>query len=256
MWQEGHVNATTLYYDVPRSEWRLVGDLFDTTRKLFASDEAFVRLGQNREKGCLTIYNHEEAIHLFVDGGFVVCAIGETDRGELALARALALEESTYEWFHDADAPSVNLHMNITTYALKNSIARDIRVGTTAKGKQKTEQLSMDVLSKFEAKPQLHFILVPTEHPELHLKLIKLTNVVGRDEHCDVVVSDSKISRRHCLIHLQNEAVKVRDLDSSHGTFINGKRITDGALKVGDQLGLGIYNLTLQLEKKRAPEVH
>ena len=253
MWQQGAVSASTLYYDTPRSDWLSIGELFDSTRKLFNVEEAFVRLGQNRQKGCLTVYNHEEAFHLFVDAGFVVCATGDTDQGELALARAMALEASTYEWFYNADAPTSSLHLNITGYALKNSIARDIRIGATSKARQITESLPKDVLAKYEVKPQIRYVLIPKESPSLSFKLERVTNVLGRDDHCDVVVPETKISRRHCLVEIQEQIVKVKDLGSSNGTYVNGALVRDSILKTGDQLGLGGYSLVLQKEQKRAP---
>jgi pSer/pThr/pTyr-binding forkhead associated (FHA) protein len=49
--------------------------------------------------------------------------------------------------------------------------------------------------------------------------------------------------------------VKIKDLDSSNGTFVNGVAVRDGFLNVGDQLGLGSYKLTLRKEQKKAPDL-
>ncbi len=50
--------------------------------------------------------------------------------------------------------------------------------------------------------------------------------IVGRDQDCDIQVpSDDKhlnISRHHCLLLINPPRVRVRDLGSMNGTFVNG----------------------------------
>jgi len=50
--------------------------------------------------------------------------------------------------------------------------------------------------------------------------------IVGRDQDCDIQVpSDDKhlnISRHHCLLMINPPRVRVRDLGSTNGTFVNG----------------------------------
>jgi predicted component of type VI protein secretion system len=49
---------------------------------------------------------------------------------------------------------------------------------------------------------------------------------VGRVHDCDVLLKDNKVSRRHFKIVNGRRKHKIVDLDSSNGTFVNGKRIT------------------------------
>jgi hypothetical protein len=253
MWQQGHLTAHTYYYDTLRSEWLFLKGLVESTRKLFSVEEAFVRLGQNRQRGCLTVFNNDEVLHVFVDAGNIVSAIGDKEQGEFALSRALHLENSTYEWFFDAVPPTPNLRLNIAEYALRHSIARDVRVGSVTKQRQNTEALGKVMKDKVQLK--LNYMLVSAEAPTVKLKLVKVTNVVGREPHGDIVVDDPKISRRHCLLEVTEQNVKVKDLDSSNGTFVNGTQVQDGILNVGDQLSLGGHKLVLRKEQKNAPDM-
>jgi pSer/pThr/pTyr-binding forkhead associated (FHA) protein len=64
--------------------------------------------------------------------------------------------------------------------------------------------------------------------------------VVGRGPECHVRPNSELISRQHCLLRVSGHSVMVRDLGSTNGTLVNGKRLVDEcALKTGDTLQLG-----------------
>src|SRR5829696_579995 len=50
--------------------------------------------------------------------------------------------------------------------------------------------------------------------------------LVGRAPTCDVPVFDPTVSRRHAELSLIAGGVKVTDLGSANGTFVNGEKIT------------------------------
>ena len=59
--------------------------------------------------------------------------------------------------------------------------------------------------------------------------------VVGRSRNCDVQIDEQGVSRRHCEVLISEEGVVVRDLGSSHGTWINARRVT-----ANERLGSGV----------------
>jgi pSer/pThr/pTyr-binding forkhead associated (FHA) protein len=59
--------------------------------------------------------------------------------------------------------------------------------------------------------------------------------VVGRSRNCDVQIDEQGVSRRHCEVLMSEEGVTVRDLGSSHGTWINSRRVTGQ-----ERLGAGV----------------
>jgi signal transduction histidine kinase/pSer/pThr/pTyr-binding forkhead associated (FHA) protein len=85
--------------------------------------------------------------------------------------------------------------------------------------------------------PSLIVIQGPDRGRRIELKGSKA--VVGRDIQCDVRLHDTEVSRRHAEFHLVDDAVEIVDLNSSNGTFLNGKRVARQTLQHGDRLLLG-----------------
>ena len=76
-------------------------------------------------------------------------------------------------------------------------------------------------------------------------------NTIGRDDTCDIVLSDPKVSRSHCSLTVNdNDQVIVSDLGSSRGTYVNSAKIMKFGLKVGDRVKVGETRLTLSKTKK------
>jgi len=63
--------------------------------------------------------------------------------------------------------------------------------------------------------------------------------VVGRAVTSDVPIYDPTISRRHAEVALSDRGVKVKDLGSSNGTFLNGARVTEAEASANDIVTFG-----------------
>lgn len=62
---------------------------------------------------------------------------------------------------------------------------------------------------------------------------------LGRDSHCEVHLEDSEASRTHAEIEFVDGEYVLRDLGSSNGTFVNGNRVTEHTLRIGDRVQIG-----------------
>lgn len=71
-------------------------------------------------------------------------------------------------------------------------------------------------------------------------------NTLGRNPTNDFRVHDATVSSFHCEIVLADDSVLVRDLGSTNGTFIDGKRIEEEGLRAGQILRLGSAELRLE----------
>lgn len=63
--------------------------------------------------------------------------------------------------------------------------------------------------------------------------------IVGREVDCDLPLDHLMVSRAHAEIDFQPPNLKIRDLNSTNGTFINGKKIDSSRLSVGDEIVFG-----------------
>lgn len=72
------------------------------------------------------------------------------------------------------------------------------------------------------------------------------TYLIGRGGQCDIIIIDSESSRKHCELIVENNVVSLRDLDSTNGVYLNGRRITEPVvINNGDSIRIG--STTLQL---------
>lgn len=71
--------------------------------------------------------------------------------------------------------------------------------------------------------------------------------LVGRHPECDVQIPSRKISRKHCCIAQVNDYLVVRDLFSTNGVSINGVRVEEGTLQLGDELAIGQFRFHVSI---------
>jgi pSer/pThr/pTyr-binding forkhead associated (FHA) protein len=69
---------------------------------------------------------------------------------------------------------------------------------------------------------------------------------IGRGSESSLQIDDRWLSRRHCRLELAEGAVLVRDLGSRHGTFVNGRQISECKLLPGDELCIGLSHFVAE----------
>jgi len=69
--------------------------------------------------------------------------------------------------------------------------------------------------------------------------------MIGRSPECGIKIADRHVSRHHAIIELSKGHLHIRDLQSSNGTFVNGKRLREGEIHAGDQIRFGRVELVI-----------
>jgi adenylate cyclase len=81
------------------------------------------------------------------------------------------------------------------------------------------------------------------------------TVVVGRGVDSDLTVLDPTISRRHAELTAGPDGVALKDLGSSNGTHVNGRRLTTARLAPGDSVSFGKVSYQLEIAPPPSPPV-
>ena len=77
---------------------------------------------------------------------------------------------------------------------------------------------------------------------------------IGRTAPADIILADARVSRAHCMVELADNQLRVSDLNSTNGTFVDGERIAEATiLEVGSVLRVG--NVCFKHEVRTRAEV-
>jgi pSer/pThr/pTyr-binding forkhead associated (FHA) protein len=70
---------------------------------------------------------------------------------------------------------------------------------------------------------------------------------MGRAGDLELSLGDAEVSRRHARLETDGKVVYLRDLGSSNGTFLNGRRITSAIeIRPGDEIDVGTTRLVVE----------
>ncbi len=74
--------------------------------------------------------------------------------------------------------------------------------------------------------------------------------VIGRRRDCDLRIPIMSVSRRHCQLNADEGVLKIRDLGSQNGTFLNGKRVDEAEIHAGDAIRIGPLTFVVQINRE------
>jgi phosphoserine phosphatase RsbU/P len=82
-----------------------------------------------------------------------------------------------------------------------------------------------------------------------HLPISKTPFTIGRLAENDLSFEDSQVSRRHARIEFDRGTFVLVDLQSTHGTFVDNRRIERHALKAGETITLGVAKIEIRFDE-------
>jgi sigma-B regulation protein RsbU (phosphoserine phosphatase) len=82
-------------------------------------------------------------------------------------------------------------------------------------------------------------IIDPSGH-RTRMKLEPVPFRIGRQAGNQLVMRDSRTSRVHAQILLENSAYVIEDMQSRHGLYVNGARVTRHQLQAADRIEFGV----------------
>ncbi len=125
----------------------------------------------------------------------------------------------------DSDAPSQGDEGHTQVYTASERLSQELREPDHRRGKARL---------RYEGKTAV----LPSNG-----------GVIGRSRECDVTLADQNVSRKHAEVRPSGGKWIVKDLGSTNGVKVNGRRITGPqSLKPGDSIELGTSTIAFDLE--------
>ena len=117
---------------------------------------------------------------------------------------------------------------------------------TIPMGFDSDKTIPLDLLSS--TRRTLHFTVTSGQSSDERRIQISNTAIIGRSATCAMPLNDSRASSEHAELKLRPDGqLSIRDLRSTNGTLVNGKRIEqETILRAGSQITIGETSLTLK----------
>lgn len=117
---------------------------------------------------------------------------------------------------------------------------------TNTDSSEATQVMSPAVVAPQPARRSSAMLLLQTPSGPQAIPLESTLVSLGRGLGNDVILEDTRVSRHHAQLRYRQRRFWVTDLGSTNGTFVNGQRVTETALRDGDVLSLGGLELTFR----------
>jgi pSer/pThr/pTyr-binding forkhead associated (FHA) protein len=75
------------------------------------------------------------------------------------------------------------------------------------------------------------------------VRLSKDRTTLGRRPYNDVVFDNLAVSGEHAVVSVSDGEYAIEDLNSTNGTYVNGRAVTKHVLRHGDAIGIGKYRV-------------
>lgn len=146
----------------------------------------------------------------------------------------------------DEDLPKGELRISC---ALVDAAGEEIEPGAAQLGSVEaghTMVLDREALLRERPRAPRAFLDLPAERRRLPLGAEPL--LIGRDPENDLVLDDRRVSRRHAEVRLRLGRYTLYDLQSTNGTYVNGRRVAEVVLADGDRVVIGGAELVMLQE--------
>jgi hypothetical protein len=95
---------------------------------------------------------------------------------------------------------------------------------------------------------QVVLVMFRNDGERRSFSVVRNMTVIGRREDCDLRIPVGDVSRKHCRLVRTDDGIRIEDLGSSNGTYVNGERIQESELNAGDTVGVGPVQFIVQID--------
>lgn len=101
---------------------------------------------------------------------------------------------------------------------------------------------------------QVVLIMFRADGERRSFSLPRAITVIGRREDCDLRIPLAEVSRKHCRLIVEGDTLRVEDLGSSNGTYVNGHRVQEAQVEAGSSVTVGPVTFVVQVDGVPADE--
>ena len=145
-----------------------------------------------------------------------------------------------YESTEGSDNRLVSIEAIADTWVLKST--RKVKVldgNNNALKSAVLSPLNIYVLQKDNGERVFVFVESMTEDRQIFTKYLVASDIdlsIGRTGQNDICYSNNAVSSKHAMLFLRGGKWYIQDTNSTNGTFVNGKRIAQAELNIGDTI--------------------
>jgi pSer/pThr/pTyr-binding forkhead associated (FHA) protein len=118
---------------------------------------------------------------------------------------------------------------------------------TDQSSEQHTRQFTTPMQAVEMDRPQEPLASAWLELPDRTVSLTQPFVTLGRSIDNDIILEADDVSRHHAQLKLKGGTYVLTDLQSANGTRVNGKRITECALRDGDEVCIAVICMSFKL---------
>lgn len=184
----------------------------------------------------------------FKDGSKGKCYYADPDT---AVDDTLPIDEQMLVYAYQGNDVDALIYRNISTRESSDADTMGIaEMFSLLKGSDAAEStIATKALAKDISEAEIledDLLLAVTEGP-LKGQLLSgnIPCVIGRKD-TDIVINDPMVSKTHAAVQIINGTLLLVDLNSTNGTFINGRRIQKHELRVNDDIQIGASRIKVQ----------
>ena len=112
------------------------------------------------------------------------------------------------------------------------------------------EPLKVGELSAIPSDIDATLVILAGPEEGASYKITEPVTLIGREDDCHLVLTDQRTSARHAMVFFASGEFRVRDLESTNGSLLNGSPLSEFAFHDGDDLRCGKTVIRLLVDFK------
>ena len=122
-------------------------------------------------------------------------------------------------------------------------------------GRRSTIDTGTHLIARPKPEKSVSFVLIVADGPDKGRKFVLDSSspsrlLAGKSTSCQICLTDPSVSRRHAAFDVVDRRLRLTDLNSSNGTYVNGIAIVEVFLDGGEFVRMGETTFHVQQEEQ------